>query len=83
MAKRKYANSVKNSRWWQKLSRDGMSPYLVGAKFKGMGKSNIRKLPRRLTKRALDDADWWDCDCGIANHPSWQACQFCQYPRRQ
>ena len=38
---------------------------------------------RHLTPRALDDADWWDCDCGIANNPSWQACQFCGYPRRQ
>ena len=36
-----------------------------------------------LTQRSLDDADWWDCECGIANHPSWQACQFCKYPRRQ
>ena len=52
MAKRKHANSVKNSRWWKKLSHDGMTPYLVGAKFKGMGKSNIRKLSRRLTRRS-------------------------------
>ena len=26
--------------------------------------------------------DWWDCECGISNHPSWTSCQFCKYPRR-
>ena len=36
-----------------------------------------------LTQRSLDDADWWDCECGIVNDGFWQACQFCKYPRRQ
>lgn len=36
----------------------------------------------QLTQRALDGANWWACSCGIQNHPDWEACQFCNTPRK-
>ena len=58
---------------------------LDGAKTVLCTKCNHLLMPGagRCELCGLDDADWWDCECGIANHPSWQACQFCKYPRRQ
>lgn len=43
-------------------------------------------LQRSPTLRAPDQTEqggdeWWDCDCGIANFPEWEYCQFCKYPR--
>jgi len=80
-------NNDRPEKWWSSTPKIVNGKFLVVAILpNGEETANLfslEELTAHLTQRSLDDADWWDCECGIANHPSWQACQFCKYPRRQ
>lgn len=43
--------SVKNSRRWVRCGKVGR--YVVGDKWKGMGKSNVRRLPKKVREGFL------------------------------
>lgn len=49
MAKRG-RNSIKSSRRWGKKGVKGITALVVGPKFKGMGKSNLRRLSKKFKK---------------------------------
>jgi hypothetical protein len=44
-------NSVKGSRRWQRKGMKGIMACIVGSKWKGMGKTNYRRLNKRMLSR--------------------------------